>query len=86
MRFGTEMSNITTEADPSLFAEPSGDFKKVEPEQIRQQVEALFNMAMAILPRLMQQQSSPGTGGGQSNMSPTAPQTNASPAVSPANP
>lgn len=80
IRAGTEMTNVSTTVDPSLFADPPADYKKVEPDQVRQQVESVFNMVMAILPRLIQsgQQSQPSTT--------TSPATGASPATSPATP
>ncbi len=48
----TEMSNIKTTSDPSLFTVPT-DFKQVEPEQIKQQVNQLFTLAMAVIGQLM---------------------------------
>ena len=48
----TDLSNIQTTVDPSLFAEPTG-YKQVEPAQIRQQVNQLFNLAMAVVGQLM---------------------------------
>jgi hypothetical protein len=51
-RLSTEMSNISTTADASLFAEPT-DYKKVEPEEVKQQVDTVFNAAAAILGQLM---------------------------------
>jgi len=52
LRIGTEMTNISTTADASLFAEPT-DFKKVQPEEVRQQVDLVFNAAAAIIAQLM---------------------------------
>jgi hypothetical protein len=52
VRLVTELSNIRTTTDESLFAEPTG-YKQVEPEQIRQQVNQLFNVAMAVIGQLM---------------------------------
>jgi hypothetical protein len=52
VRIGTEMSNISTTADASLFAEPT-DYKKVAPEEVKQQVDLLFNAAAAIIGQLM---------------------------------
>lgn len=49
----TEMSNIRTTADESLFAAPT-DYKQVEPEQIRQQVNQLLSVVMAIIGQVMQ--------------------------------
>ena len=48
----TELSDIKTTIDPSLFAEPTG-YKQVEPEQIRSQVNQLFSVAMAVIGQLM---------------------------------
>lgn len=44
----TEMNNIRTDVDPNLFAEPT-DFQKVAPEQIKAQMQAVFNLAAAVL-------------------------------------
>jgi outer membrane lipoprotein-sorting protein len=52
VRIGTEMSNISTDVDPSLFNEPT-DFQKVQPEQVRQQVNLLFSAAVAIAQQMM---------------------------------
>ena len=52
IRVGTEMSNITTNADAALFAEPT-DYKKVAPEEVKQQVNLVFSAAMAIAGQLM---------------------------------
>lgn len=48
----TEINNIRTTADPSLFAEPT-DFAKVPPEQIRGQVDAFFSIATAFITQMM---------------------------------
>ncbi|CAA9411642.1 MAG: hypothetical protein AVDCRST_MAG74-2327 [uncultured Pyrinomonadaceae bacterium] len=48
----TEMHNIRTVAEPSLFAEPT-DFSKVPPEQIRAQVDAFFSLATAFITQMM---------------------------------
>jgi hypothetical protein len=64
----TEINNIRTTVEPSLFAEPT-DFAKVPPEQIRQQVDAFFSIATAFITQMMKsaqsQQNAP-------NPSPTA--------------
>lgn len=52
LNFVTEISNIRTVADAALFAEPT-DMQKVAPEQIKQQVDAVFSAAAAILGQLM---------------------------------
>jgi hypothetical protein len=59
----TEMANIKTEVDPALFAEPT-DFAKVAPEQVKQQVDAIFSVAMTFLGQLLKT--------GQTTTSPTA--------------
>lgn len=48
----TEMSNIRTTADASLFTEPT-DYKKVEPEQIKSQVDLIFNAAAVLIGQMM---------------------------------
>ena len=52
LRVVTEMSNISTNVDSALFAEPA-EYAKVEPEQVRQQVNLLFSAAMAIVQQMM---------------------------------
>jgi hypothetical protein len=47
-----EMRDITTNVDSSLFEVPAG-FNKVPPEQIKQQISALANMAGALLKSLL---------------------------------
>lgn len=48
----TEMSSIKTDVDQNLFAEPTG-YEKVAPEVIKQQVNALFSVAMAFVGQMM---------------------------------
>lgn len=48
----TELSDIKTTVDSAAFAVPT-DYKQVEPEQIRQQVNQLFNVAMTVIGQLM---------------------------------
>jgi hypothetical protein len=48
----TEINNIRTTADPTLFAEPT-NFAKVPPEQIRQQVDLFFSAATAIVTQML---------------------------------
>ena len=52
LRLVTELGNIRTESPAELFAEPT-DFKKVAPEEIRQQVNTLFSAAVAIIGQMM---------------------------------
>lgn len=54
----TEMSNIKTDVDPNLFAEPT-DYAKVAPEVIKQQVNALFSVAMAFVGQMMKSAQQP---------------------------
>lgn len=56
----TELSDIKSEVDPSLFTEPT-NFKKVEPEQIKSQVNQLFTLAMAVIGQLMKTAQPAGT-------------------------
>lgn len=48
----TEINNIRTDVDPNLFAEPT-DLAKVEPEQIRSQINAIFSVAAAVIGQMM---------------------------------
>ena len=48
----TEINNIRTTADQTLFAEPT-DYAKVPPEQIRGQVDAFFSLATAFITQMM---------------------------------
>jgi stress response protein SCP2 len=52
MSLVTEINNIRTTVEPTLFAEPT-DFAKVPPEQIRQQVDLFFSAATAIVTQLL---------------------------------
>jgi hypothetical protein len=67
-----EMRDINTTVDDSLFEVPTG-YSKVPPEQVRQQINAITNTAMALLKALM------------SNMATASPSATpiASPTVSP---
>ena len=53
-----EMRDITTNIDASWFEVPAG-FSKVPPEQVRQQINALTNMAGALLRSLMASEGQP---------------------------
>ncbi len=48
----TEINNIRTVAEPTLFDEPT-DFAKVPPEQIRGQVDLFFSAATAIVTQML---------------------------------
>jgi hypothetical protein len=61
VKFITEMTNIKTDVDAKLFAEPT-DYAKVEPDQVKQQVDMVFKFASAFLEQIMrtaQAQTSP---------------------------
>lgn len=51
----TEMSDIQTTVGPEMFAAPPADYTKIESAQIRQQVNTLFQAAMAIVGNLVKQ-------------------------------
>jgi hypothetical protein len=50
-----EITNIQKEVDPKLFEVPA-DFKKVDPEQIKQQVNAVAQAALLIVQQVMKSQ------------------------------
>ena len=52
LRFVTEMTDIKTTADPSLFAQPT-DFTKVEAEQVKAQANLIFQVAAGIIGQAM---------------------------------
>lgn len=54
LRLITEMTDIKTTADASLFTEPT-DYKKVAPEEIKQQLEVIFNVVGTFIGQAMQQ-------------------------------
>jgi hypothetical protein len=56
----TEMSNIQTSVAPTTFDEPTG-MNKVDPAQVRSQVEAVVKAALAIAQSMMQTSSAPPT-------------------------
>jgi hypothetical protein len=70
-RIVAEMRDITTTVDNSSFEVPS-DYKKVPPQQVRQQINALTNAAAAILRSLL-----------SSTTPPTSPTSSPSVSVSP---
>lgn len=77
LKLVTEMSNIKTEVDAAQFAEPQG-LSKVSPEQVKQQVNLVLQLAQALASQMMSNAGAPTTG------SATPPATTASPSVSPA--
>ena len=58
LRIITDITDIKTDADASLFAEPT-DFAKVAPEQVKQQVDTVFNIALVFLNQLMKSSQTP---------------------------
>lgn len=48
----TEINNIKTEVDKSLFEEPK-DYKKVEAEEVRSQLKAFFDMAQLVVGQVL---------------------------------
>ncbi len=56
IRVITEISEIKSEVSPDLFGEPT-QFKKVESERVRSQVNAIFNTVAALIGQMMQQTS-----------------------------
>ncbi|HEY0406696.1 MAG TPA: hypothetical protein VGC89_13275 [Pyrinomonadaceae bacterium] len=58
----TELSNITTDVDAALFAEPQG-MSKVSPEQVKQQVNLVLQAAMALVGQFKSSMSAPPTSG-----------------------
>jgi len=54
LRVITEITDISTTAMPDLFAEPTG-FQKVESEQLRAQVNMIFNALGTMLAQMMNQ-------------------------------
>ncbi len=54
LRVVTEITEIKTETSPELFAEPT-DFQKIESEQVRSQVDLIFNSIAGFLSQMMKQ-------------------------------
>lgn len=69
----TEINNIRTTAEPTLFAEPT-DFAKVPPEQIRQQVDLFFSAAMAVVTQMLKSAQTQQTAPAASPTASTTPQ------------
>jgi len=74
VRLVTEMSNIKTSVDQTLFQEPT-DFAKVPPEQIKAQVDQIFSVAVALIGQMMKnapQSTGASNGNFNGNMNPSA--------------
>jgi hypothetical protein len=50
----TEMTDIKTDPDPKMFALPT-DYAKIDPEQVKAQVNVLFQAAAAIVGQMVKQ-------------------------------
>jgi hypothetical protein len=75
-----EITNIQTDVDPKLFEVPQG-FAKVEPEQIRQQVNAVAQAELIIVQQVMQNAQAQQ---GANNANAARPSSTATPASTPA--
>jgi hypothetical protein len=58
LKIVTEMSDISMNPDPNLFAVPP-DFAKIDPEQVKAQVTLIFNTVAAVISQMAQQQAAP---------------------------
>lgn len=75
-----EINNIQTEVDPKLFEVPQG-YARIEPEQIKQQVNAVTQAVLFFAQQMMQNAQRQGT---SANTNTAPPATTASPASTPA--
>ncbi len=77
LRLATDLTDIKTEVDPSLFNVPT-DYQKVDSAQIKSQADLLFRVAGTFLAQMMQ--SSTGGNGASANTNTAAanPNTNSS--------
>jgi hypothetical protein len=64
-RIVTEMSDIKTSPDPKLFELPT-DYAKIDPDQVKAQINVIFQAASAIIGQMVKQAQQPSPG-----MSPT---------------
>lgn len=58
LRLVTEMTDIQTNSDTSVFAVPT-DFAKIDPEQVKAQVNLIFSAVAALVGQTMLQQTRP---------------------------
>ncbi|MEJ7575628.1 MAG: hypothetical protein WKF74_01330 [Pyrinomonadaceae bacterium] len=80
LRAVAEMRNLQTNVEDSFFVEPT-NMKKVEPEQVKQQVDAVVQVATAIIGNIFKNmQQGQGSGAPNTQSSPSA---TMSPAASP---
>jgi hypothetical protein len=74
LKLVTEMTNIKTDVDASLFAEPQG-MSKVSPEQVKQQVDLVVRAALALAGQIMSSTSGPPSTGSATPAATTSPST-----------
>jgi hypothetical protein len=60
MRLVTEMTDIKTVANASMFAVPT-DYQKIEPEQLKAQLNLIFSAISAFVGQVMNQSAAPPT-------------------------
>ncbi len=74
VRIITEISDITNDAPPELFDRPA-NFQKIDPQQVRAQVDLIFNSIAAVITQIINQnqsrQSSNPPAGNSTSVSPT---------------
>jgi len=70
-RVVTEMTDIKTTPDPSLFNLPTG-FAKIDPETVKAQVNAIFQIVASVVGQMMQQAQPPAATNTNSMATPTA--------------
>lgn len=71
VRIVTEMTDISTAPDASLFNVPA-DFQKIDPETVRAQVNLLFNAAAALIGQMANQTARPANSNANAVAAPTA--------------
>lgn len=57
----TEMSNIQTTVSPEMFDAPPADYKKIDSQQVRNQLNLITQAAMAIIGQMMKQSQTTAT-------------------------
>lgn len=79
LRLVTDMSDIKTTPDAAMFNLPT-DFQKIESEQVRSQVDLLFNAVTLIIKQALQQAQQPNANPAPANSSANAPAAPPAPA------
>jgi hypothetical protein len=59
VRIVTEMTDIKTDVPASAFDQPPTEFQKIEAEQVRAQVNLIFNSLAAVISQMMNQNQQP---------------------------